>query len=61
MGFEKWTPKWTPKGLVCRNCGASDPDRGDVCGNCGENPSVGPKILTKAQLKIKRVMDYIAS
>lgn len=49
--------EWEPEGLVCRHCGAPNPDRGETCGNCGENPFVGPKILTVTQLEIKRAID----
>lgn len=49
--------QWQPEGIICLHCGAPNPDRGDVCGNCGENPFVGPKILTPAQLEIKHAID----
>lgn len=48
--------KWEPEGLVCLHCGTPNPDRGDICGNCGENPFVGPKLLTSAQLEIKKAI-----
>jgi len=49
--------KWEPEGLVCLYCGAPNPDRGYCCGNCGENPFVGPKLLTSAQLEIKKAVN----
>ena len=49
--------KWEPEESVCRHCGAPNPDHGRKCGSYDKNPSVGPKLLTAAQLKIKRFMD----
>ncbi len=36
--------KWTRDGLgfVCPHCGTPNPDRGDKCGNCEENPFILP-------------------
>ena len=36
--------KWSPDGLgwICSHCGTPNPDRGDKCGNCDENPFVLP-------------------
>ncbi len=41
--------QWEPEGLVCLRCGASNPDRGSRCGNCGENPFTHPGMLTPEQ------------
>lgn len=46
--------KWEPEGLVCLRCGASNPDRGDRCGNCEEDPFTRPGLLTREQMTILR-------
>ncbi len=47
--------KWTPtEYYACPHCGSQNPDGGDTCGNCEENPFKLPKkddLLTKEQLK----------
>jgi len=48
--------KWEPNGLVCLHCGTPNPDKGDRCGNCGQNPFVLPKILTEEQLTIQKAV-----
>ncbi len=39
--------KWNPEGLgwLCPHCGTPNPDGGDRCGNCDENPFILPKSL----------------
>lgn len=27
---------WIPSSPICVNCGAENPDHGDICGGCGE-------------------------
>jgi len=44
-----------PDGLVCLRCGASNPDGGNRCGNCGENPFTHPRLLTQEQKIILKV------
>ncbi len=47
--------KWDPEGWLCPHCGTSNPDGGDKCGNCDENPFALPKgTLTSTDLKVLR-------
>lgn len=58
MEFQfKWNPEGLARGLVCRKCGAPNPDSGDRCGNCNENPKSRPKLFTADQLKIKAAIE----
>lgn len=51
--------RWDPQGDVCLSCGAANPDNGNVCGNCGENPQKIPGIITKNQLAIMQLAKEI--
>lgn len=44
--------QWKPEGLVCLRCGTPNPDRGNICGNCGENPFFLPGLRTQEQKEI---------
>jgi len=48
--------RWGPEGLVCLHCGTPNPDRGNRCGNCGENPFSSPKLLTAEQMEIRKAL-----
>ncbi|MBU3926065.1 hypothetical protein KJ763_02765 [Patescibacteria group bacterium] len=53
--------KWDPKGLgfICPHCGTPNPDGGDKCGNCDQNPFILPPKntkLTKEQLHTFRMV-----
>ncbi len=57
MGETRWTPDYL--GFLCPYCGTPNPDGGDKCGNCDENPFILPptdKRLTIVQLKIYRAV-----
>ncbi|MBU2219262.1 hypothetical protein KJ750_00705 [Patescibacteria group bacterium] len=50
---------WTREGYVCPHCGTPNPDGGDKCGNCDENPYVLPskdEKLTEGQLRTLRMV-----
>jgi len=53
--------KWMREnlGFVCPHCGTANPDKGDRCGNCDQNPfELPPKdeLLTAEQLAILRAV-----
>lgn len=50
----KWDPEEAGEsiGSVCLNCGGPNPDGGDRCGSCDEDPSIRPQgFITAAQLE----------
>lgn len=36
----EWTPDYL--GFICPHCGTPNPDGGDKCGNCDQNPFIFP-------------------
>ncbi len=59
--MRQFIPKWKPEGPICLHCGAPNPDRGDRCGNCGENPFSSPRLLSPNQLEIKLAINRRAT
>jgi len=51
--------QWEPGGLVCLRCGAPNPDGGNRCGNCGENPFTHPRLLTQEQKVILKAVNKL--
>lgn len=51
--------KWNPEGWVCPHCGAPNPDKGDKCGNCDENPFIQPKkFFTANELRALKTIQH---
>ncbi len=51
-----WDPGEIQNGAICLNCGAANPDGGDKCGSCGEDPSAIPEgkiSAAQAELLVK--------
>ena len=41
---------WQPYGMICKQCGAPNPDGHDICGGCGEKANeLKDGNLTKGQ------------
>lgn len=48
---------WIPTGPICLDCGADNPDKGDVCGGCGEKTAELPQgTFTKDQLIVYKLI-----